>query len=159
MIRYALICAECEAEFEAWFASSAAYDAQTKAGLIECIACHGNTVTKQIMAPAVRTSGQKASQLSAQQNTSKPSADSLIEAARAHIEETCEYTGNQFPEEARAIYYGETEARPIWGETTPQEAKALHEEGIAALPLPAELTPQPPVKLPIKPPKDKTKIN
>jgi len=155
MIRYALICAECEAEFEAWFASSSAYDAQAKAGLIECITCHANTVTKQIMAPAVRTSGQKMSQKSTPDNSLEPSADSLIETVRTHIAQTCEYTGRAFPEEARAMYYGETEERPIWGETTPQEAKALHEEGIGALPLPAKLAPQPPVK----PPKDKTKIN
>ena len=155
MIRYALICADCDAKFEAWFASSSAYDTQAKAGLVDCVACHGGTVTKQIMAPAVRTSGQKTSQNSAPKHTSTPSTQDLIEATRAHIAQTCEYTGNQFPEEARAMYYGETEERPIWGETTAQEAKALHEEGIAALPLPAKLAPQPP----IKPPKDKTKLN
>jgi len=155
MIRYALICADCEAEFEAWFASSSAYDTQAKAGLIECIACQSHTVTKQIMAPAIRTSGQKTSQKNAPKNTAEPSSQSLMEAAREHIAKTCEYTGDQFPEEARAMYYGETQERPIWGETTPQEAKALHEEGIAALPLPAKLAPQPP----IKPPKDKTKLN
>jgi len=162
MIRYALICADCEAEFEAWFASSSAYDTQAKAGLIECVSCGGHKITKQIMAPAVRTSGQKSTPPKSrppcpemhvpEQTVSEQTGPAkLMEATRKHIAETFEYTGNQFPEEARAIYYGETEQRPIWGEATPQEAKVLHEEGIGVLPLPAKLAP--------KPPKDKSKLN
>jgi len=144
MIRYALICADCEAEFEAWFASSSAYETQVKADQLDCPGCSGHRIGKQIMAPAVRTSkkGGKAS---------TPSAAKLLEAAREHIASTHDYTGSDFPEEARAMHYGETEDRPIWGEASPDEAVALREEGIAALPLPGPLAP--------KPPKDKTKLN
>ena len=144
MIRYALICADCDSEFEAWFASSSAYEKLAKANQLDCPGCRGHRVGKQIMAPAVRTSkkGGKAP---------APSAAKLLEAAREHIATTYDYTGTDFPEEARAMYYGETEERPIWGETTPDEAVALREEGIAAQPLPAPLAP--------KLPKDKTKLN
>ena len=34
------------------------------------------------------------------------------------------------------MYYGESEARSIYGEASLEEAKALHEEGIPAVPLP-----------------------
>lgn len=72
-------------------------------------------------------------------------------AARKHIAETHDYTGGDFPDEARAMHYGEIEQRPIWGEATPEEAQTLLEEGVNAQPLPAAITP--------KPPKDKTKLN
>lgn len=146
MIRYALVCADCEAEFQAWFASSAAYDTQAQAGQLACAVCDGPRVGKQIMAPAVRTSGRESKTAAA-----APPSDALLKAACAHIEQSYEYTGDKFPDEARAMHYGEAEERPIWGETTPKEAAALREEGIGALPLPAAITP--------KKPKDKTKLN
>jgi hypothetical protein len=55
-----------------------------------------------------------------------------------------DYVGDGFAEEARAIYYGAQEGRPIWGETTAEEREALAEEGIAAVPLPAPFAPKPP---------------
>ena len=147
MIKYALICADCEAEFDAWFASSTAYDTQSKAGLVECTSCNGRRIGKQIMAPSVRTSNRSAA---GQASAALPEGD-LLEATRNHIAKTHDYTGDQFPHEARAMHYGEIETRPIWGETTPKEAAALRAEGIGAVPLPAPLTPQKP--------KDKTKLN
>ena len=47
-----------------------------------------------------------------------------------------EHVGPAFPEEARKMHYGETEAQNIYGEASPKEAKALQEERIPALPLP-----------------------
>ena len=137
MIKYALICHDCETGFEGWFASSSAYDAQIEAGLLECHSCASRNIKKQIMAPAVRTSGQKSS------NT-LPDAAKLFKAAREHIASTHDYTGSDFPHEARAMHYGEIKERPIWGESSPEEAKALQEEGINAQPLPAPMAPTPP---------------
>lgn len=144
MIRYALICADCEAEFEAWFASSSAYDTLAKAGQLDCSSCFGHRISKQIMAPSVRTSKRDAQ--TGQSNHAK-----LLEAARQHIAATHDYAGRDFPHQARAMHYGEAAERPIWGEASPEETAALREEGIAALPLPPALTP--------KPPKDKAKLN
>jgi hypothetical protein len=147
MIRYALICKDCETAFEAWFANSQAYDVQKENHQISCAACSGHNVTKQIMAPAVRTSKKSSNILERQKS---PSAD-LIKAARDHIAATHDYTGTDFAVEARAMHYGEIKHRPIWGETTSEEAKSLYEEGVEALPLPAPLAP--------RPPKDKSKLN
>ena len=52
MIRYALAC-DRDHEFESWFPSSDAYDAQKKRGLVECPVCGSAKVEKQIMAPRI----------------------------------------------------------------------------------------------------------
>ena len=52
MIRYALAC-DRDHEFESWFPSIDAYDAQKKRGLVECPVCGSAKVEKQIMAPRV----------------------------------------------------------------------------------------------------------
>lgn len=54
-----------------------------------------------------------------------------LTALRAHVETTCDYVGERFPEEARRIHYNEAPARPIYGEATPAEAEALQDEGVA----------------------------
>ncbi len=50
MIRYALACDQGHS-FESWFANSAAYDKQTKRGLVTCPLCGSAKVEKAIMAP------------------------------------------------------------------------------------------------------------
>ncbi len=43
--------------------------------------------------------------------------------------------GARFPEEARRMHYGETDARGIRGRATPEETEALLDEGIQVMPL------------------------
>jgi hypothetical protein len=139
MIRYALVCGDCEHEFEAWFASSEAYDAQAGRRLVACPECDGRNVSKQIMAPAVRTSERQVAEMDVE-----AFAREFARRARKHVAENFDYVGEDFAEAARAMYYGETEDRPIWGETTPEEREALREEGVPALPLPAPFAPKKP---------------
>ena len=139
MIRYALACGDCEHEFEAWFASSDAFDRQAKRKLVACPDCDGRKVSKQIMAPAVKRTKGKA----AAPDPEKAFAE-FAAKARAHVAENFDYVGDGFAEEARAMYYGETDDRPIWGETTAEEREALKEEGVQAMPLPAPFAPKPP---------------
>ena len=47
-----------------------------------------------------------------------------------------EHVGDRFPDEARAIHLGETEARAIHGRATPDEAKSLADDGVPVSPLP-----------------------
>lgn len=145
MIRYALSCADCDHGFEAWFASSEAFDVQAKRRLVVCPECDGRKVAKQIMAPAVKTTKGK---------TPAPDPEKAFAEfaakAREHVAENFDYVGDSFAEEARAMYYGEQDDRPIWGETTAEEREALKEEGVAALPLPAPFAPKPPKRKPGK---------
>ena len=55
---------------------------------------------------------------------------------RSFVTDNFENVGRDFPELARAIYYGIEEERAVYGETTLQEMKELAEEGIGVLPLP-----------------------
>ena len=135
MIRYALACEDCEAGFEAWFASSGAFDTQREKGLVVCPDCGGTHVRKQIMAPSVRPS-EKAGASDPEKVFGK-----LAAKARQHIAENYDYVGDGFAEEARSMYYGERDHRPIWGETTPEEREALQEEGVPAAPLPPAFVP------------------
>jgi hypothetical protein len=53
-----------------------------------------------------------------------------------HVVTNTEDVGSSFPEEARKMHYGETEARNIRGHATPEETEELIDEGIAVMPLP-----------------------
>lgn len=142
MIRYALHCEACDADFEAWFASSDAYDDQAHQGLVHCPDCGSGRTAKQIMAPAVRNAVDVAPEAKLQ-----TLARRFAEAARQHISENFDYVGDRFADEARAMYYGEVESRPIWGDTTADEARTLHDEGVPAAPLPAPFAPPRPKPL------------
>lgn len=139
MIRYALICGDCEHAFEAWFASSAAFDALADKRLVTCPDCTGVNVTKQIMAPSVKSPRQAAVRSGAERL-----ADEFAAKARDHVAKNFDYVGDDFANEARAMFYGETDDRPIWGATTPEESAALAEEGVPAAPLPRAFTPKHP---------------
>jgi hypothetical protein len=140
VIRYSLVCIG-EHEFEAWFSNSAAYDSQRKEGLVACPVCGSDKVRKQIMAPAIRISGARSGQPEA---SPEAMAAKIAGEIRSKIAETHEYVGANFAEEARSMYYGEVEHRPVWGEVTPDAAKDLIEEGVPAMPIPKQFAPDPP---------------
>ena len=126
MIRYQLQCARGHA-FEGWFDSSADYDAQCESGLLACPDCGSAKVEKAIMAPAVKRAAK---------------TEKLAAAIRQEIAENCDDVGTDFAEEARAMFYGEKDARGIYGQATVEQAKAMAEEGIPAMPLPPVLNPK-----------------
>ncbi|MDO1560036.1 DUF1178 family protein [Brevundimonas sp. 2R-24] len=134
MIRYALTCPS-DHDFEAWFASSAAYDDQAERGLVECPFCASREVRKQIMAPAV-----KSPKRAAAPEAPDPRLQTLMmEAAkkvRAHVEENFDYVGDAFAREARAIHEGSAEKREIYGEATGKEVAELRADGVPFAPLP-----------------------
>ncbi len=134
MIRYVLLC-DSGHEFEGWFRSSDDFDRQAEDGLLECPSCGSDGVRKAIMAPAVARSA--ASRTGESLSEMRASIAAAVARARDHVEKNFDYVGERFPEEARRIHYGETEARGVYGEAKPQEVKALVDEGIAVAPLPA----------------------
>lgn len=140
MIRYMLVCDVCEHGFDGWFAGSEAFDRLAQEGQIECPECGSSRVSKQIMAPAVRRGRTEPSGAADPDTVMREFA----KRAREHVARNFDYVGDGFADEARAMYYGEQEDRPIWGETTAEEREALVEEGIPALPLPAPFAPTKP---------------
>ena len=58
---------------------------------------------------------------------------------RKYVEQNADYVGQEFPDEARKIHYGESEDRHIYGEASLEEAADLVEEGIDVARLPPDL--------------------
>ena len=151
MIRYALRC-ERDHEFESWFQSSSAYDSQVKRKLVTCPVCGSAKVDKAIMAPRIvgkkgreRVAPEPApaptTEVAEQQPTSLMMAQerelrAKLKELRDHIVKNADNVGERFPNEARAMHYGDKEHRPIYGEASPDEATALIDEGIEVSPLP-----------------------
>ena len=139
MIRYNLKCAEGH-EFDAWFASAAAYGKQAENGAIECPLCGDRNVEKALMAPNLSRSGANAKVESETPDDQRKTvgmvsgaggeAEKALGKLREFVEGACEDVGDKFPEEARKIHYGEAEARGIYGEATQRESEELVEEGI-----------------------------
>ena len=136
MILYELKCSNGH-QFEAWFKDSATYDRQEQRGEVSCPICSDISVSKAPMAPAVTTSrkkGNRAGQsVPPMDDRAAKVAQEILHAAgkmQKYVEENCDYVGDKFADEARAIHYGESEERGIYGEATIDEATNLLEEDI-----------------------------
>ena len=140
MIKYNLICRH-DHEFEAWFSSSSDYDAQRKKRLVQCPHCGSAKIEKAIMAPNV-SSSRKKDAIASKRKDAMAMMNKAAQTIRKEIEEKCDYVGDKFADEARAIHYGEKEERAIYGEASAKEAVELQEEGVSIAPLPDVLTPK-----------------
>lgn len=130
MIRYQLTCKKNH-EFEGWFRDSASYDEQAKKGLLSCPTCNSKKIAKAPMAPNVS----KKAELAEAAREAKQMRE-WVTKVRKHVEENAEYVGDRFPNEARAIHYGDAEERQIYGEATLEDARELIDEGVPVAPLP-----------------------
>jgi hypothetical protein len=139
MISFNLTCSKGH-EFEGWFQNSATYEVQAKRQLVECPTCGDTQVAKGLMAPAI---GAKAVTRESRQEKAAAlrKMRKLMAEMREHVETNFDNVGEQFPEEARKIFYGEADERPIYGDATEGEARALAEEGVpvARLPWPKKI--------------------
>ena len=130
MIHFQLKCAQ-DHEFEAWFRSSKSFADQCERGDVDCPVCGDTQVSKALMTPSI-AKGSKISGDAAERRAQEV-AEQVLKAARKLrevVEENFEYVGDDFADKARAIHYGETIERNIYGEATEKEAEELDEEGI-----------------------------
>lgn len=135
MIRYSLICDHGH-EFEGWFSESADFDRQKESGFLSCPVCSSVAISKTLMAPSVATARKKEEGQKLVFDQVQKEAFLKLKEAVAAVKANSEDVGERFPEEARKIHYGETEARGIIGNATPDEVHALIDEGIEVAPLP-----------------------
>ncbi len=158
MIHYQLQCRQAHG-FDGWFRNSAAFEEQAARGLIECPECGDTGVERALMAPAVAK--RESLPVPVAKRTEPAVADpkppvpvpatipepmaashlpaqmlAVLQRMRAEVEKHCDYVGPSFAEEARKIHRGETEVRPIYGETTEEQAESLADEGIAVARIP-----------------------
>lgn len=130
MIHYQLRCAGGH-DFDGWFADSAAFDSQARAGFVECPTCGGTDVGKRLMAPAIPRKGSKRRREVAPQVPEGGGADApaaptvahgagpgsgmvsgpipaqlvaLLQRMRSEVERNCEYVGPKFAEAARRLH-------------------------------------------------------
>ena len=111
--------------FEGWFKDTASFDEQVEAGAVTCPVCGDADVRKALMAPNVSgirkgkdDAGASATVSNAMMDAPDGKLTEFVEAMhelKKHVEENSDYVGDKFPEEARKIHYGETEARSIHG--------------------------------------------
>jgi len=130
MIHFQLKCKNNH-EFEAWFQSSKSFADQRNRGDVHCPVCGDTNVTKALMTPSIA----KGNSISggAAEKRAREVAEQVLQAAkklREVVEKNFEYVGDDFAEKARAIHYGETVERNIYGEATEKEVEELDEEGI-----------------------------
>ena len=125
MIKYNLIC-KCGKTFESWFSGSDEYEVLQKRKLINCIYCDSTSIKKSVMAPNLFS---KTNTTSKNTNLDKKIKKQLINLRR-YIEKNCKYVGDNFPREARSIYYDKKTSKGIYGRATPKETAELLEEGI-----------------------------
>ena len=53
MIKYSLVCRECDLTFESWFANSKEYEKLKRKKLLNCHNCNSYNVNKSLMAPSL----------------------------------------------------------------------------------------------------------
>lgn len=140
MIQYSLTC-ENGHRFDSWFQSAAAFDRLKQAGHVTCEFCGSTSVDKALMAPRVShgtAPTDAAAQAQTQAKLTEPAneMEQAMAKLRAHVEANSDYVGQDFATQARSMYLGEVESRPIWGEAKGEDAKALIEDGVPVAPLP-----------------------
>lgn len=147
--------------FEGWFASEDDFQGQLARGLVECPMCGDTGIVKMLSAPRLNlgaretTGAAPAAGADAPARAATPSGTGPVTGSGADVMSAppdlrlqatwmqvmrqvlanTDDVGDRFPEEARRMHYGETDARSIRGRATPEETEALLDEGIQVMPL------------------------
>jgi hypothetical protein len=132
VIVFDLRCCDEGAIFEAWFRSSRDYEEQLERGLVQCPYCSSCQVEKAPMAPRLA-------------HRDVPSHANAGRAALRELQSRLlsqsEWIGEEFPDQARAMHFGEIAPRPVHGQATAGEARSLIDDGVPILPLPLPVVP------------------
>jgi hypothetical protein len=126
--------------FEAWFASSAAFDEQRDRKLVACPLCGDVQIGKAVMAPHVGPKGNRATSPAATDEDRRAMLARLAEA-QAQLLSRSRWVGSDFAREARAMHDGDSEHGAIHGQASAAEVTALIEDGVPVAPLPLPVTP------------------
>lgn len=133
MIVLNLIC-DREHRFEGWFANADAFADQRSRALVQCPQCGSTHIERRPSAPYVNTSTPRGDTVPSQ----PPVDPAQVMAALRLAARSAEDVGERFPDEARRIHYGESEARSIRGRASGDDLGELLEEGILVLPVPED---------------------
>jgi len=128
--------------FEAWFASSEAFQDQKARSLLSCPMCGASDIDKAVMAANVPTKGNQRPDAGINMVSDAPTASAEMKAmmakiasVQADIIKNSQWVGRDFAQTARAMDAGELDHALIHGQTSPDEARELLEDGISVMPL------------------------
>ena len=129
MIKYKLLCNDCETTFDSWFSSSAEYEKLKKKKFINCHICNSLNVEKTLMSPSVFRSVTK-NNSNGKSEQYKEIKKKLLEYQQ-FIKKNFEYVGENFVYETRSAHYkNKKAAKKFYGTATKEDLKELKEEGI-----------------------------
>ena len=126
MIKYRLICKNCDFSFDSWFASSKEYEKLKRKKLLICHTCNSKKIEKNLMAPKIL----KKNDLVVK-NEKTNFINKKLKEYQNFIKKNFEYVGENFAYEARSIHYNEKKNKKgIYGKATSKEILELKNEGI-----------------------------
>tara|TARA_B100000767_G_scaffold271990_1_gene298750 strand:- start:218 stop:646 length:429 start_codon:yes stop_codon:yes gene_type:complete len=129
MIKYRLICKDCEATFDSWFASSKEYEKLKKKNFVNCHTCNSLDVEKTLMSPSVFIPKNNL-KINSQINKYKKMKKVILKY-QEFIKNNFDYVGENFTYEARSLHYKNNKSlKGIYGTATQEDLKELKEEGV-----------------------------
>ena len=133
MIKYKLICKECNNIFDSWFSTSKEYEKLKNRKYLNCHICGSQKVEKTLMAPnVINTSDVKSKDIDKIKEIK-----SKIKEFKKFIKDNFKYVGDNFTHEARAIHYDpKKKNKAIYGKATQKEIDDLKQEGIKTVQFP-----------------------
>ena len=129
MIKYKLICKDCETTFDSWFSTSREYEKLKKKKFLNCHVCNSLNVEKTLMSPSVFMS--KNNIMIDTPSQKYKEIKKTISQYQEFIKKNFNYVGENFAYEARSIHYkNKKSSKGIYGTATNEDLKELKEEGI-----------------------------
>ena len=129
MIKYKLICNDCNNAFDSWFSSSKEYEKLKRLKYLNCHKCNSLKIEKTLMAPSVVNSKDKIVSVSKNNKFSK--IKNKIKKYQKFIKKNFDYVGDNFAHEARSIHYNkDSNKKGIYGKANSEEISELRDEGI-----------------------------
>jgi len=129
MIKYKLICHDCQTSFDSWFSSSKEYDKLKKKKFLTCHNCNSLKIEKTLMTPNVFRLRNN-TKIDANDKKFKDIKE-ITSKYQKFIKKNLNNVGEDFAYEARLIHYKEKKfSKGIYGSATEDDLKQLKEEGI-----------------------------
>ena len=129
MIKYKLICKNCDISFDSWFASSLEFEKLKKKDYLSCHNCNSKRIEKNLMAPKLINNPDK-KEILEKKNLKLQEMNKKIKEYQKFIKNNFDYVGNNFAYEARSIHYNKKKDKGIFGTVSDEEIKELKDEGI-----------------------------
>ena len=127
MIKYKLICKECDNIFDSWFSSSKEYEKLKNREYLNCHICGSQKIEKTLMAPNVLNN----LDIKSKDVNKIKEIKSKLREFKKFIKNNFKYVGDNFAHEARSIHYNpKKKNKAIYGKASQKEIEDLKQEGI-----------------------------